>query len=397
MAATTGCRVASHIPRLIPYGAPLKVVFNDMLDQPNPSFLEAMAPITDQIIPDAEEMARYTHQQAADGKRFGHFQDDPISEDHLAVILKYCAEDTDPQLYKVANASCYNPDRSSVNPFKLFLWLLVRAMASLQPYLGTVVHRGVKLDLCSDYPQGREFTWQGFTSTTKDLSVLTNDIFLGDIGPRTIFTIELTQRQARDISTYSPLSEGEVLLPPGSRFRVIGAVQQADLSILHLLELPSEEWISKLPQGETQQALGEQLQQALQGLDEARQQLEEERTLSQEHLESQMASAHQTQRRLDEAQQKLEEEKAAAQQQLAIQLAVQEQLQQARQSLQKLKKQRAAELRELATQPASEWSRQLLVESIAYGHYGPPRGIKYAKGSSGDSHPSLSDSGWSTE
>ena len=42
------------------------------------------------------------------------------------------------------------------------------------------------------------------------------------MGKRTIFAINLTQGQARDITRYSLVpSEGEVLLPPGCRFRVI--------------------------------------------------------------------------------------------------------------------------------------------------------------------------------
>mmetsp|Transcript_145775 Transcript_145775/g.257086 ORF Transcript_145775/g.257086 Transcript_145775/m.257086 type:complete len:481 (-) Transcript_145775:83-1525(-) len=323
MVTTAGDRVVSDLPRLIAYGAPLKTVFHDLQNESDPSFLEAMAVISNEIIAEAQEMAQYTKQQAIDGKRFGAFQDDHISEDHLAVIMKYCAEDTAPPLYKEANDACYKPDRGSMNPFRLFVWLLVRALASLQPYLGTVVHRGVKLDLRSDYPQGREFTWQGFTSTTKDLSVLTNGIFLGDTGPRMIFSIELTQRQARDISAYSPMPEGEVLLPPGSRFRVIGSLQQSDLTIVHLLELASEEWILELSRGVTVEALEQQLQQTQQSLDETRHELEDERTqrfVAQENLASQEAKLQQTEQDLEEIQQKLEVEKKVVEELLASQV-----------------------------------------------------------------------------
>jgi hypothetical protein len=52
-----------------------------------------------------------------------------------------------------------------------------------------------------------------------------NAMCCGQVGKRTIFTIFLTQGQARDITRYSLVSsEGEVLLPPGSRFRVISVM-----------------------------------------------------------------------------------------------------------------------------------------------------------------------------
>jgi len=385
MDANTGSRVAAALPELLPHGAPLKCVFNDLQDQPDPSFLEAMAPITDEIIPQAQAMAQHTHQQAIDLKTYGRFRHHLISEDHLAIIMKYCAEDTDPSVYKEANASCYKPDRSSVSPFKKFLWLLLRAMYYLQPYPGTIVHRGVKKDLRNDYPAGREFTWQGFTSTTKSLHTLCQDMFLGDRGERTIFTIELTQRQARDISAYSPLDEGEVLLPPASHFRVISMLAQVDLTIVHLLELPSEEWILKLPQGVTVEVLEQQLHRTQRDRDEAQQELAAERMLAQEQLASQQAMLQQTQQdldvsqeqlisqaallqqtkhRLDDALQKLEEKTGSAQHQLASQAA---ELQQARQdleallqqtqhclndSLQKLEEKTASAQQQLASQAA---------------------------------------------
>mmetsp|Transcript_111935 Transcript_111935/g.215532 ORF Transcript_111935/g.215532 Transcript_111935/m.215532 type:complete len:396 (-) Transcript_111935:234-1421(-) len=339
MSIPTGSRVTTDLPDLSQYGAPLKTVFRDLQTKPDPSFLESMAPISNQIIPEAQEMAHLTYEQAIDGKRFGKFRHDPISEDHVAVIIKYCQEDTIPPLYQEVNCACYKPDRQSVNPFKLFLWLLVRAMASLQPYPGSLVHRGVKRGFRSEYPVGREFTWQGFTSTTKCLQTLMNDMFLGDSGERTMFTIELTQRQARDISAYSPLDEGEVLLPPASRFRVMSTLQQTDLTIVHLLELPSEEWILKLPQSihpemleqwqrleeegtEAQKQLAaceefdKQLELTKQDLSEALRKLQEKRTLVREHLARREALEQQLRQvklELCETRRTLEEERFFAQ------------------------------------------------------------------------------------
>merc|ERR1712232_349345 len=154
--------------------------------------------------------------------------------------MKYCEEDTVPPLYRILTEKCYDHDRSHIQAFLKYMWLLMRTLARLPPYAGTVVNRGVKKNLLSEYPKGKEFLWHGFTSTTKSIDVLQTEDFLGVTGPRTVFQIQLTQNQARDISDYSPLPEGEVLLPPGSRFRVEAVlVQGGDFTIIQLLELRS--------------------------------------------------------------------------------------------------------------------------------------------------------------
>ena len=96
--------------------------------------------------------------------------------------------------------------------------------------------------------QGRKFTWHGFCSTTKTIEVLSNPLFCGKTGPRTIFAIQLTQGQAREITRYSLVpSEGEVLLPPGCRFIVQSVFDAGNgLTIIQIEELPSDEWILDL-------------------------------------------------------------------------------------------------------------------------------------------------------
>ena len=102
--------------------------------------------------------------------------------------------------------------------------------------------------------QDREFTWHGFCSTTKTIEVLSNPLFCGETGSRTIFVIQLTQGQAREITRYSLVPcEGEVLLPPGCRFVVRSVLPQGELTIIQIEELPSDEWIldlrADLPEG----------------------------------------------------------------------------------------------------------------------------------------------------
>ena len=77
--------------------------------------------------------------------------------------------------------------------------------------------------------------------------MLSNPQFCGATGKRTIFAITLTQGQAREITRYSMIgAEDEVLLPPGCRFKVESVLEQEDLTIIQLTELPSKEWIANL-------------------------------------------------------------------------------------------------------------------------------------------------------
>ena len=62
--------------------------------------------------------------------------------------------------------------------------------------------------------------------------------FLGDVGARVLFIIELRCGRARDISRYSAHpEEKEVVLPPNSRFIVTGVLPQGELSIVNMREV----------------------------------------------------------------------------------------------------------------------------------------------------------------
>jgi len=152
------------------------------------------------------------------------------------------------------------------------------------------------------------------------------------------------------------LDEGEVLLPPGSRFRVVGMLQQTDLTIVQLQELPSEEWILKLPQGSTADMLEQQLRQTEQDLGVAVQKLMDER------MEKETA-----QQKCRE----LEKERALAEEQLTLCEAREQQLQDIRhdlkqelrwteqtrgEALQKLTDERMA--REIAEQKCQELEKE---------------------------------------
>ena len=99
------------------------------------------------------------------------------------------------------------------------------------------IHRGMKLDVCHDYPQGRTFIWWGFSSCTASIHVLENDAFLGKVGKRTLFIIDC--HSGKDIHQHSMVkTEDEVLLPAACQFKVLSSMNVGnDLSIIQIEEL----------------------------------------------------------------------------------------------------------------------------------------------------------------
>ncbi|CAF3970927.1 unnamed protein product, partial [Rotaria sp. Silwood1] len=79
-----------------------------------------------------------------------------------------------------------------------------------------------------------EIVWWGFSSCTESLEV--TERFVGKSGVRTLFTIECNNGKAiRAHSHYG--EENEILLLPGTYFRVVGKSSPAkDLYIIHLRE-----------------------------------------------------------------------------------------------------------------------------------------------------------------
>ena len=72
----------------------------------------------------------------------------------------------------------------------------------------------------------RQLAWWCFSSTTSNIAALSNDMFLGTNGDRTIFQI-LTSKGV-DIGKLSAIpSEAEYLLPAGTVFKVTGVLPKS--------------------------------------------------------------------------------------------------------------------------------------------------------------------------
>jgi hypothetical protein len=96
------------------------------------------------------------------------------------------------------------------------------------------VWRGVRKDHTEDYPPGEEATWWSFSSCTSSLSVLESDLYLGNVGTRTLFSIETLNGRSIRAHSYFQV-EDEILLLPGTYFEVKSRLNPApDLYIVHL-------------------------------------------------------------------------------------------------------------------------------------------------------------------
>eukprot|EP00930_Biecheleria_cincta_P068955 TRINITY_DN56772_c0_g1_i1.p1 TRINITY_DN56772_c0_g1~~TRINITY_DN56772_c0_g1_i1.p1 ORF type:complete len:471 (-),score=69.27 TRINITY_DN56772_c0_g1_i1:96-1508(-) len=241
-------RLTSDTP--IVYATPLRPLFAEFVEKRIPTFIETITPIEHVgCIPDVMRMAQATLDSARERKTHGDLHKDTLPVDSVAALMKYAAKDTTPSFHSELNVRCCRENRMYVRPFLAFLWLLVKTLEMLEPYKGEMVHRGVREALGDQYPKGRKFVWHGPVSATKSISVLSNQRFLGETGDRTIFTIELTQNSARDISRYSSLEGGEVVLPPGCKFEVTAVLSPAQgLTVIRLVELPSDHLILEFGQ-----------------------------------------------------------------------------------------------------------------------------------------------------
>jgi len=146
-----------------------------------------------------------------------------LDADEAGALCLYTEES---ELYPTLNSLLRDRDRKKLLSFFPYLLLLLTARDKLPPFVGTV-WRGVKgVDLRDKYPKGTELYWWAFSSTTKELETLNNPQFLGTSGTRTVFNIQV--ERGCDIVRYSAFqgeaSEAEVLLFPGTKLRVVSAM-----------------------------------------------------------------------------------------------------------------------------------------------------------------------------
>jgi len=156
-----------------------------------------------------------------------------LSTDEVRIINLYTQESP---FYRILNARLRNRDRQILKPYFPVLKLMVGALNKLPP-INQIVYRGVKLNLREKYMKktGKSEIWWSFGSTTERMDVLTNEMFLGEKGERTMFII--SSLTCRDISQYSAIStEKELLLLPGTVLVVESILPQGELTLVQLKE-----------------------------------------------------------------------------------------------------------------------------------------------------------------
>ncbi len=163
---------------------------------------------------------------------------DGLTRDESASIMVYSMgwEPNDECLYFVLNRTLRSKDRQQLSPWFLYLKLFLTALSHI-PSRSRTVYRGVKLDLSEQYMPGTTVVWWGFSSCTSTMHVLQTEVFLGQTGARTLFTIECDS--GKDIGKHSYFSmEDEILLPAATQFKVVSCLKQGhDLHLVQLREI----------------------------------------------------------------------------------------------------------------------------------------------------------------
>ncbi|CAF3797369.1 unnamed protein product [Rotaria sp. Silwood1] len=165
---------------------------------------------------------------------------DGLTQDESAAIRLYTMEwdsntkEPNISLYAHLNQTLKGVDRKKLRPWFRYLKLFLTALAKIPAAPRQTVWRGLHLDLSKDYPPGEKITWWAFSSCTTSLSVLESDLYLGNVGTRTLFSIEtINGRTIRSHSHFT--TEDEILLLPGTFLEVKSQLNPApDLHIIHL-------------------------------------------------------------------------------------------------------------------------------------------------------------------
>ena len=159
-----------------------------------------------------------------------------LTHDESASIRLYTMEwpDRCDSLYFILNSIFKNKNQESLQPWYRYLKLFLTALVKIPCEPVQTVWRGVKVDVSKEFLAGMDITWWSFSSCTKALSLLENDVYLGNIGSRTLFSIEIFNGRA--IRAHSDfVQEEEILLLPGTHLEVLTHLpQESGLHIIHL-------------------------------------------------------------------------------------------------------------------------------------------------------------------
>jgi hypothetical protein len=174
---------------------------------------------------------------------------DGLTIDESAAIRLYTMEWDGPHrsLYSMLNHTLKKDDREHLRPYYKYLKLLLTALVKLPCVPSCTIWRGVTKNLSTEFPPGTPVTWWAFSSCTTELTVLESNIYLGNTGDRTLFSVEtINGRTDRAHSHF--VTEDEILLLPGTHMIVKSQFSPApNLHIIHLKQVIPEEVLLEPP------------------------------------------------------------------------------------------------------------------------------------------------------
>ncbi|CAF1350425.1 unnamed protein product [Adineta steineri] len=164
---------------------------------------------------------------------------DGLSVDESAAIRLYTIEWDKPHrsLYSTLNFNLKNNDRQALLPFHRYIKLFLTALVKLPCVPPLTVWRGVTKNLSAEFPPGSGMTWWAFSSCTTEMTVLENNMYLGQEGDRTLFSVEAMN--GRTIKAHSHfVTEDEIVLMSGTHMIVQSQLSPAaNLYIIHLKQV----------------------------------------------------------------------------------------------------------------------------------------------------------------
>jgi hypothetical protein len=172
-----------------------------------------------------------------------------LTIDESASIRLYTIEWDGPHrsLYSMLNYTLKEDDREHLRPYFKYLKLFLTALVKLPCVPPLTIWRGVTKNLSTEFPPGTPVTRWSFSSCTTALTVLENNMYLGNAGSRTLFSVEaINGRTVRAHSHF--VTENEILLLPGTHMVVQSQFSPApDLHIIHLKQMIPKEVLLEPP------------------------------------------------------------------------------------------------------------------------------------------------------
>ena len=174
---------------------------------------------------------------------------DSLTIDESAAIRLYTIEWDKPHqsLYSMLNYTLKDANRENLRPYFKYLKLFLTALVKLPCAPPLTVWRGVTRDLSAEFPPGTPVTWWSFSSTTTELGVLENNMYLGVSGDRTLFSVEVVNGRSIQAHSYF-VTENEILLLPGTYMVVQSQFSPApELHVIHLKQEQPKEVLLEPP------------------------------------------------------------------------------------------------------------------------------------------------------